>query len=415
MTSKKLVKDNLIMFIGGNVANALNYFLNLALFRIDDTLLNLYTTYTSVSLLLLIPSQVSLRTFTVFGNPIVENLRRYYLRNKNLVLSLLIVLALMLLPANIILTRITQSGKTVTSVLLILLALIGVVSYVFRGIRQHDEDYRTAAISLNIEAVSRLVLGLLFSVYLKMGISGILIAHIIGLIGSLIVCFDKEQFRSTLKHNDEVRLKNLFVNTFWLTAGLEFFANFDIIYSAHILNPENLAPPPPAQTQFNTLQFFRKIIFFGSFTVSSIILSIGGKGHKTKQFMFMYTMVVGLIIGVGSSIFFILLKKPILSILQKDLTLISNLQLVQFLAATTFMSTSYLLANWLYTLKKTNFIFLPMIASITQFTLYILFAKDLISMLNIFFITSTIFFVLTFGAGIYELLIKNKSIEIENE
>jgi len=127
MSKKQLLKDNLLMFIGGNVANAMNYVLNVVLLRVDDKLLNLYTAYTSVALILLIPSQVSLRTFTVFGNPIVENIRRFYLRNKNKCLAILIFLILLLIPINLILTRITQEGNFVTSSLLIVLALLGFV------------------------------------------------------------------------------------------------------------------------------------------------------------------------------------------------------------------------------------------------------------------------------------------------
>jgi hypothetical protein len=282
---------------------------------------------------------------------------------------------------------------------LIVLGLIGFVSYVFRGIRQNEEDYKIAVLSLNIEAVSRLVLGLIFSVYLKMGVSGILLAHICGLVGSLLLCFDYRHIHKSLAHNDEVRLQNLFVNTFWLTAGLEFFSNFDTAYANHVLNPNDITPSPPEQTQYNTVQFFRKIIFFGTFTVSSIVLSMGGKSKHSKKFMFFYTLVVGFTIGLGSSIGFLLFKNLLLGFLKKDIDLISTGGLIKFLIATTFMSVSYLLSNWLYTLNQKLFVYLPVVASAFQFLLYLTLATELYSILNVFFYSSLIFFILIFTAG----------------
>jgi len=396
MSKKQLFKDNVLMFIGGNIANALNYFLNIILLRIDNHLFNLYTAYSSIGLILLAPSLVSMRVFTVFGNPIIENIRRYYVKNKNKVLIILIISSLLLIPFNLFLTRVTVDGTIVTSALLIVLAIIGLIANIFRGIRQNHEDYKTAVLSINLEAMGRLFLGYVFAITLDMGISGILLGHILGLVGSLLICFDRSHIE-TMTHNDEVRLKNIFLGTLLMTAGLEFFSNFDIIFSNHVLQ-EDLT----AQTEFNTLQFFRKIIFFGIFTVSSIILSLGGKNRHTKRFMFIFTLGTGLFIGIGIGGVFFLFRNIIFNLLHQNITLISTGHQILFLIFTTLMSTSYLLANWLFTMKKTYFVLLPIIAAVIQFLCFILIGKDLDTVLQAFYISSGLFFLLTLIGGISE-------------
>lgn len=399
MSKKQLIKDNLLVFIGGNIASGLNFILNFALLRIDEKLFNLYTAYTSVALILLVPSLVTMRVFTVFGNPVIENIRRFYLNNKNKVLSAFIVLAILFFPLNYLLTQITEEGNFITSVLLIALSIIGLIANVFRGIRQNEEDYKTAVISINLEAIGRVVLGFLFAVVLKMGISGILLGHILGFAASLLICFDKKQVARGITHNDEIRLKNVFFSTFFMTLGLEFFSNFDIIYADNVL--ENSSK---AQTEFNTLQLFRKIIFFGTFAVSSVILSLGGKNRHTKKFMFGLTLLLGFIIGIGFGGFFYLIKDILFSILKTDISLISPSKQVLFLVATTLMSSAYLLANWLFSLKKLRFVYLPIVASAIQFIIFITFGKDLDSLLNAFTAASAIFFGITFASGLGEAL-----------
>ncbi len=412
MSKKQLIKDNLLMFIGGNIANGLNYVLNVVLLRIDNNLFNLYTAYTSVSLILLIPSNVTMRVFTVFGSPIISNIQDLYARRRNLIYSLLIVFALALIPLNWKLTGITENGNTYTSAILILLMIVGLVSNVFRGIRQNEEDYRRAVISINTEAVGRLILGFIFAVVFKMGINGILYGHILGLVGSLLVCFSPSHVNRTVPSNSKVRLLDIFLSTLVMTAGLEFFSNFDIIYSNYLLMENN-----QQQTEFNTLQFFRKIIFFGIFTVSSIALSIGGKNRHSKKFVFGFTVFTGLLIGVGSSIFFLLFKGILLSILKANFVHVTDTKIVLFLIATTLMSTSYLVANWLFTLKRKMFTIIPIVASGVQFFTFILFAKDFDSVLRAFLISSIAFFVMTIGAGLIEAFLDKTPLydSIENE
>lgn len=401
MSKKALFKANLLFFIGGNIANALNFALNIALVKIDKNLLNEYTAYTSISLILLVPSLVTMRIFTVFGNPIIVNIQRSLRKNKNRTIASIILFSLLLIPFNYFLTTISTNGTWITSSLLIALAIVGFVANIFRGIQQNEENNKIAVISLNMEAAGRLILGFIFAIPLKMGISGVLLGHVLGLVASMIVCFEYKHINSPLEHNDEVRLRNLFLNTFFMTIGLEFFSNFDIIYTNYILGQAE-----DVKAEFNTLSIFRKIIFFGIFSISSVYLSVGGKNRFTKKFLFTTSVVVSFIISIGLGGFFFLFKDFIFEFLDQDMHLITNKHIIVFLISTTLMSTAYLLSNWLFTLKKNIFIYLPLAASLVQTLVFIIIGKDLYSLLNAFLITSIIFFGITFGVGFVEIMKK---------
>lgn len=407
MSKKQLFKDNILVFLGANFANGLNYLLNIFLKRTDDHIFNLYTVYSSVSLLLLVPSLVAMRTFTVFGDSPIANIKRSIAQQKNKVFIAIICFCLLLLPFDYFLTRYTEAGTWVTSLLLILIAIVGFIANIFRGIKQNEEDFKIAVISLNIEACGRLILGFIFAIPLNMGISGILLGHVLGLIGSLLICFDRKYVNEEVQVNDEISLRNVFITSTLMTLGLEFISNFDIIYSNYVLKDQEVA-----QTEFNTMQFFRKIIFFGIFGVSSVILSFGSKNKHSKKFSFLFTLGTGLVIGIGLGTFFYLIKGIIFAILKGSVTLITPQNQILFLLATTLMSTSYLLSNWLFTLKKKMYIYIPLIISTVQTVLFLLFGKELFSLLQTFLATSILFFIITISAGLVEVINERKKGEI---
>ncbi|MFW5719481.1 MAG: hypothetical protein ACOCXT_00435 [Candidatus Dojkabacteria bacterium] len=394
---RQLLKNNLLMFVGGNIANGLNYLLNIILLRIDEPLFNLYTAYTSASLILLIPSLAVMRIFTSQGLSLFRNVKDSLVRAKNKAIICLIVFAVLLIPVNYILTSILEGGTIITSALLIILAVIGVIANIFRGLKQNEENYTIAVISMNLEAAGRLFLGFIFAVLLGMSINGILLGHILGFVLSMLICLDMKYVNFKNIHYTPVKLFPVFSGIMLMTAGLEFFANFDIVYADRVLPNDSIA-----QTEFNTLQVFRKIIFFGVFTVSAVVYSVANKSDHSKKFVFFFTTLIGLIAGISLSGGFILLHSYILGFLDTELTLTSRSLEIYFLFATTFMSTSYLLSNWLFTTGKKKYIYLPVFASLLQVLIFIVVGKDFTSLLTAFFSSSLVFFIIAFTAGVYE-------------
>jgi len=408
MSKKKLIKDNLLLLIGGNIGNVFSFLFNVLLLRADANLANLYIAYNSVILILGVPALVAMRILTIYGDTIFAKLKNYYEINRNESTLFVFLFILAFLPLIYLVDIATEESNYYTSFLIVVVAVSTFVTYVFRGLNQHEENFLPPVIALNIETLGRLLLGYLLGVTLGFGIYGILYAAIITLLLSLIPCF-KFNYLKGVTHSDvpDYKFKRAVINSFILTAGTEFFSNFDIAYSLRVLH-ENLA----TQTEYTILQIFRKIIFYGIFIASSLILAVGSKNNHSKKFVFLYTLGSGLFIGLLSALVCYLFKDIFFIIINKELLIVNDWTLILFLISTALMSTSYLLSNWLLSLKKNIFTFIPIIASIIQLIIFLLAERTLFGLLNAFFISTLIFFLITSLTGFYEIFIKKHNAKL---
>jgi hypothetical protein len=403
MSKKQLIKDNLLLLIGGNLGNVFSFVLNIVLLRSNAELANEYIAYNSIALILGVPSIVAIRTFTIYGDSVIAKLRVYYENNKNRATIIVFSMLLLMLPITYLVKLATERGTLTTSALIVLLAFATVITYAFRGLKQSQEDFLRPVISLNIETLGRLLLGYALGVVLGLGIYGVMVAAILTMLLAIIPCFDFKFFTSPAAPVSDYKLKRVVLNSFLLTSGTEFFANFDIAYSLRALHTNVLE-----QTEYSILQIFRKVIFYGIFIASSLVLSIGSKEKHTKKFSFFYTLVSGLVMGIGAALGCYIFKDILLAILNKSFTIITNEMLILFLVISALMSASYLLSNWLLSLKKNKYVLVPILASIIQFLIFIFADKDLINLLNAFTYSSVIYFLLVVLTGIYEVFLSKK-------
>lgn len=405
MSKKQLIKDNLLLLVGGNIANVFSFLLIILLLRANTEVANTYVAFNSIAIILAVPALVATRVFTIYGPAIFGKIHKYISEHRNQSLIGLIAFLVLLLPLNILISRFTADADYVSSFLIISTAIAMIVSYAFRGLRQYEENYLKAIISLNMETGGRLILSYLLGITLGLGIHGVMIGAVISMIASIFGSYDSKYWNAKLEKLSEVRIIQAFAGSLIVTAGLEFFANFDTAYSLNALNYDH-----KAQTEYNVLQFFRKIIFYGTFAVSSMVLSIGSKDKHSRKFVFGFTLASGLIIGFGASIVFYLLQPLLLWILGQSLERVSEQYFILFLIFTTLMSTAYLVSNWLLSIKKRAYLFIPIIASSIQFVMFLLAPKTLEGMLDAFIRSSGLFFIFVMTAGLYEVFfIKNKN------
>lgn len=403
-SKKKLIKDNLLLLVGGNIGNVFSFLLNVLLLRADPNLANLYVGYNSVILILGVPALVAMRAFTVYGDSIFGKLKNYYERNKNKSTWFVIGFITLLFVLTNIIKFSTEESTLFSSALIIIVAISTFITYSFRGLKQHEENFLAPVISLNIETGGRLIFAYILGVWLGLGIYGVLTAAFITLLLSLIPCFDWGYLKSTKHTVNDYKLKTALANSLVLTAGTEFFSNFDIAYTLRVLHEDSVA-----QTEYTVLQIFRKIIFYGIFIVSSLILSVGSKDKHSKKFVFFYTLGSGLLIGLISAVACYFVRGIFFIILKKDLVIVDNKTLIIFLIFTALMSAAYLLSNWLLSLKKKLITFIPMIASLVQVVIFGFAEKSLNGLLNAFFYSTAIFFLLTVVAGVYEVFINKNN------
>lgn len=401
---RKLIKDNLLLLVGGNIGNVFSFLFNVVLLRADANLANLYVAYNSIILILSVPALVAMRTLTIYGDSIFGKFKSYYERNKNKSTLVIVVLLVALLALTLLVKISTEESNFVTSGLIIIVAISTFITYSFRGLKQHEENFLAPVISLNIETAGRLILGYILGVWFGLGIYGVLIAAFVTLLLSLIPCFEWGYLNNQSHNVDEYKLRNALANSFILTAGTEFFSNFDVAYSLRVLHEDS-----NAQTEFTVLQIFRKIIFYGIFIASSLILSVGSKDRHSRKFVFFYTLGSGLVIGLISAAACFIARDIVLIVLKKDLVLVDDKTLIIFLVFTALMSSAYLLSNWLLSLKKKLITFIPIIASLIQIILFGIAEKSLNGLLNAFIYSTTVFFLLTVTAGVYEVFINKKN------
>lgn len=402
MSKKKLIRDNLLLLIGGNIGNLFSFLFNLLLLRADANLANLYIAYNSVILILGVPALVAMRILTIYGDSIFAKLKNYYERNKNKSTLFVFLLVLTFLPVIYVIDISTEESNFYTSFLIFFTAVSTFITYSFRGLKQYEENFLPTVFALNIETFGRLALGYLLGVTLGFGINGILYAAIITMLLSVIPCFDFNYLRG-VNHQEvpDYKFKRAIINSFVLTAGTEFFSNFDIAYSLRILHEDI-----NSQTEYSVLQIFRKIIFYGIFIASPLILAVGSKNNHSKKFVFLYTLFSGLFIGSLSAFICFLFKDIFLILINKTLSIVDNATLIYFLISTALMSTSYLLSNWLLSIKKNVFTYIPIIASVIQLIIFFASNKTLFDLLNAFYSSTFIFFMITLLTGYYEIFIK---------
>ncbi len=401
MLKKQVVKNNLLLLIGGNLGNVFSFLIHLSLLRLDPLIANTYNAYNGIVLILGVPALVVMRMLTIYGHSTILKLKNFYSKNRILSNVLLIILCLALIPLNLIIQQITFDDSPITAFMLVTLAIATFFAYAFRGLKQHEENFFPTIISLNIETGGRLLLVYIFGFIFGWGINGVLIGAILSMILSIIPVFDFQglKIKSLNTDIDPYSFSKAFASSFIVTACIEFFSNFDIIYSINSLQYD-----VNAQTQYNVLQIFRKIIFYGIFISSGLILSIGGKKKHSHFFTFMYTLISGMLIGIVSSIVLYIGKDIVLLILNNRLDLVDSYKMMAFLFFTTLMSSSYLLSNWLLSRKNIAYTLIPVIAVISQIFVYVNSKNTLDDLLNAYFISSVIFFILTFFAGLYESL-----------
>lgn len=401
MTKKKLIQDNILLLIGGNLGNVFSFLFNMVLLRADAELANLYVAYNSVVLILGVPALVAMRILTVYGDSAIGKIRAFY-ESRPLLSNIIFILCILsLLPLNFIVQRITQDSNFITSFMLITLTIALTISYAFRGLKQYEEDFMSTVIALNIETAGRLIIGYVLGVVFGLGVNGVLIGAIVAMVLSIIPVFSKKYLIGKTHFVPTYKLKIAFFSTLILTAGIEFFSNFDIAYTFKALQYDSIA-----QTEYNVLQIFRKIIFYGIFIASAVILAAGSKKNHTKKFIFFYTLGSGLTIGIISAIISFEFKDIILFLLNRNLTILDSSTILNFLIFTALMSTAYLLSNWLLAQKRFIYTLIPIVSSIIQFIIYFFAEKTLEGLLNAYLESTAIFFALTTITGIYEIFFR---------
>jgi len=360
----KLSKQNsffvhtILIFVGANFANIASYILYLLILRFDKELFNTYVPIVSILSIFFVISLMVFRAFVTYGNDLYYY---YYQKFKRQKYSSIYVILFLLLPfpLSMITNILVDTYGVLTWVLIFYLVYVSIIFSVYRGILQYENHMFKMILALNIETSTRLFMGFLLGYTFSFGVNGILLSMIIGHILGIIIMLRKVSDTHILSNGKFTGLK-VFKNAFVFTLGLEAFINYIVLTVNFSINDEQVL------TQFNTLEFFRKTILLSIVTISGLIISTNRTKSHSEKFTYLFSIIFGILTSLLFSVFILVSRDYLGSIVNYDLDLITPKIMILFLLGTSFNVLIYLMSNWLFSFQTKLSIYLPIISFIIQ-------------------------------------------------
>lgn len=391
MTKKKIFLNSILMIIGVNASNFINYLIYFFILRLDTDLFNQYTVLFSILTIVLVPASILLRIFNTFGISILNKYSKTdILKGKNLLL-ISIINIIIILGISLLLAIYKFSIESIIIVVSIY-ALASVLN-IYRGLSQNREKFINFIVSLNVDAIIRLVLSIFLGVHLKLGINGILIAIIIGYLGGLLVSSYK--FKSTVDKiaDENFKIKEVLFSGFLITLALEVISNIDILIANYILGNNEIL------TTYNTLQFLRKTIYFFAFALTGIVLSLGTNKNYSKKFTLQFTFIAAFLSSTLVALILFLTQGISFNLLGFGNYNLYQTEIMFFFIGTIFYSISYLLANWIFTQQIFQYIYLIIPLIFLEVIIFFIFGNNFRNIsisfvfFNFIFLLSTLAFI----------------------
>ncbi len=406
MIKSKLAKDTIISFTGINIAYIISYVLFIFLIKLDKNLFNDYTFITSIFMLAIVPCNVLQRIFTIEGEGILGYFKKRYKSLRSLA-AIILAGILVLVVFNLL---VGVKYGFFSSIIFFLIVLVAIVTGILRGINQNLGNFTNTTLSVLIEASIRTGLGLILGYTLGLGINGILVSIVIGyFLAGIVSYFNiRKKVNKQVGHFQIKALKSKITSGIIFGLVLELFANFDILFSNYYFSKEN-----NVLTELNTLQFFRKTIFFAIFAINGVVLYLASSSKYSKKFSLSFSFIVSFILSMLMAFTFYLFKGSILEFLGSSTEDIPNTFLFLFLLGSTLVTTNFIIATWTFANANSRFTLLVSMFSLVQIAFFITLTLDIESFINIFLLTNlALFIVVSFVSFSISEVIKLKTIKL---
>lgn len=382
----KLVTDTIISFVGINIAYIVSYVLFIFLIKLDKNLFNEYTFTTSIFMLAIVPSNVLLRIFTIEGSSLLAYLGKQVKSSKFLIgiflISIIAFVSFYLLAG--------LKYGIVTTLIFFLIVPITLVTGILRGINQNLGNFTNTMFSVLIEASARTGFGLVLGYALDLGINGILGSIIIGYFLAAVISYininrkDRKEKLTQLKIES---LKSKIISGIVFGIVLEVFANFDILFSNYFFSKDNAT-----LTELNTLQFFRKTIFFAVFATNGVALYLASNSKYSKKLSLGFSFLVSLVLSVFMACGFYLFRDLILNFLGSSTKEVSNILFLLFLLGSALITTNFIIATWIFANSNIKFTYFVLAVCLVQMALFIVLTTSIESFIYIFLLTNLALF-----------------------
>ena len=388
----KLVTYNIVLLLGGVVANVFSLAINFILLKTESNLANLYVIYNGITLIISFPSTFLIRIFNVYGEKLLLDFILYAKER----LYFLLVLFLSLTSLITYSTFMFITGQDIfIAINITLLAIVTIVVYILRGIQNHKFRFINTMLSLNIETGGRLLTSLVLGIFLNMGIYGVMFGALITMLLSLVPLIEKDFFAKFVKHLfDQVdvsympNVKSILLSSLLFSFAIELIFNFETIFTLMSLSING------EKSIYNLLQIIKKILFHGSVLLIPLVLSLGHRLKKNPYLTFFYTIISGLLLSTCLFIFFYITRDYFLDFFNLAspeagwgtvilLSMVSNILFV----------LGYLTLSWLFSQER--FTYCNILSILNVIVLPIIFYtsyKDLEDLLKSSLLANLIFF-----------------------
>lgn len=387
---------SLIMVLGTNGANAINYIYHMTMGRVlgPSDYGVLAALISLVTILAIFPQSLSLVIVKFVSSAKSKNEIRliYSLLNKKIYyLSFGLVFIISIFSSNI------SDFLNINNTFLLYLVSIGFFFFIpaafYRAILQGMLRFGLFVGSIFSDTLIKLILGLaLVLLGLKVfgALLGILIASIAG--WGLSFYFLKD-IRRTQKSNSIIKMKSIFLYTipvFLQFITLTSFYSSDVLLVKHFFDSFNAGI-------YASVSSLGKIIFFAVAPVTSVMFPIiSMKNSNNEKFIKVFLLTLGITLFFSSVIIFIYFLFPDLaiSLLFGKAYLSGSQILLPYGLFITVLSLAWVVINFNLSIGKVKTVFIPCIGALLQIILIVYFHSSLIQVIMVSLMVSFIMLII---------------------
>ncbi len=386
-----LFSGSIIMIIGSNAYNALNYLFHLIVGRLlgPPSYGELASLISLGGLLGVIPATASLVIIKYISAARSEDeiaILISWFRRKTLQLSVLVFILL------IILSPVIRSFLNISNIFYVSGLAISFLFYLpallNRAILQGLLKFKELVVSILIENCIKLV-GSIFLIYLGYRIGGVMIAIIVSAVFSLYITSYYLKVNSKNKLGVPSDIKAMMKYTFPVivqSIALTSIYSSDLILVKHFFSPHDAGI-------YASLSTLGKIIFFGAGPIGAVMFPLvsqkRSKGARCNKEIF-YSFLSTLILAIFVLLIYWLFPQFAINLLYGQSFLEAVPLLVWFGIFMTFFTLASLLVSFHLSLGNTKVVLLPAVAAIAQVTLIWFYHESLFSVIQISLMVSAL-------------------------
>lgn len=399
IVSHPLFSGSLIMIIGSNATNALNYIYHLAMGRLLGPV-GYGELASLISLLLLlgmIPSSVGLVVIKFVSaaknREDIENLVGW-LRKKVLVGS--IVMIILALLSSLTISKFLNLEHPLYVFLIGILLFFALPTYLNRAALQGLMDFRAVVVSILAENSVKLILGA-FLVYLGFSVGGAMLALILSAFLAWLLSYKFIKQHTTFKDGSGVEVNSLLRYSLPVviqSISITSLYSMDLILVKHFFSSHEAG-------LYAALSTLGKIIYFGAGPISSVMFPIVSKKHSLGEEykrIFLYSLLLVIFFSLAILTIYTFIPEMMIKILYGSSYLEASSLLVWFGIFMTMFTLATLFIHFYLSLGKTKIVVLPLISAIFQ-ALMIVFYHD--SLRTVIIVSIAVTTLLLLGLIIY--------------